>query len=197
VSRVVELPVRAPDKIWTLAGYRLYWRECFACRRDFALTLPVEGPVLDGLTLDTLCPCWHRHREEVLSSIPGVTGPELSRYLLSARTRRYERFHLRAWRIAPGTRRQRNAGREGNGERQECQPRKARPRVISFGSSVRRTPRSAASGGLMMTRVQDTAAAHAHPWAAPLVRLNLIVGPPTFRVYPAHENKTFSYCAPW
>jgi hypothetical protein len=66
VSRVVELQAKPPERIRTPAGYRLHWRECFACHRDFAVTLPVEGRPLIGLTLDILCPCCHRHREEVL-----------------------------------------------------------------------------------------------------------------------------------
>jgi hypothetical protein len=69
MSRVIELPARGPGAVRTPPGYRLCWRECSSCHRDFAVTVPVEPLPLGGLTVDIPCPHCHRHREELLVAL--------------------------------------------------------------------------------------------------------------------------------
>jgi hypothetical protein len=65
-GRIIELPPKPAAEIRTPPGYRLSWEECFGCRRDFAVSIPVRDQLTAVLTVDVSCPHCHRYRAEVL-----------------------------------------------------------------------------------------------------------------------------------
>jgi hypothetical protein len=103
----VEVAAKPRAEITAPTGYQIWWQECFACFRDFAVSVPVDP--LGMVTLDVPCPHCHRHKAEVLiglSSGPIYVAPT-QRSWMAWRVRRVrQRFGLArrillvsAWRV--------------------------------------------------------------------------------------------------